>query len=153
MKRLHRLFLCVALLLHGALYAQEPRLSVAPTKEQKPLLFSSLPDSFEVDQSALQKIFAAEKNDALKLQLSSQFFVDGIVVDKNQHTPGSMTVNIRLYNYSNALFNITLRLLADNSTNIQGRILHPKYGDILQLYKNRETYLIKKSSRALYMPE
>lgn len=153
MKRLHKLLLCAALILHGCIYAQEPPSAVAGKKEDKPLLFSSLPDGFEVDQTALQKIFSAELNTPVTSQLSSQFSIQGKVIDKNQHNPGTLTVNVRLSNYHNAIFNLTMRLLADNSASIQGRILHPKYGDVLVLYKEKDRYFIKKSSQRLYMPE
>jgi hypothetical protein len=142
----------VALILHGCIYAQEPA-AIAGKKEDKPLLFSSVPDEFEVDQTLLQKIFSADLNSPITLQLSSQFSIQGKVVDKNHHNPGTVTVNLRLSNYQNAIFNVTMRLLADNSTSIQGRILHPKYGDVLVLFKEKDRYYIRKSSQRLYMPE
>ena len=83
-------------------------------------------------------------NEKIFAQLSSQFHLVGVIVDKNQHTPGSLTMNVRVQNYDNALFNITIRFLADNSTNIQGRIIHPKYGDVLELYKQNNRYYLKK---------
>lgn len=152
MKRL-QVLLCIGVLLHSTLYAQEPRGGLTGEKQVKPSLFSALPDSFEVNQSEIQKIFAAEINEPISLQLSSQFVIEGKIVDKNQHNPGTLSVNIRLSNYHSALFNLSLRLLADNSTSIRGRILHPRYSDVLVLSKDKDKYLIKKSSQRLYMPE
>jgi hypothetical protein len=152
MKRLHSL-LVVVLLLHGYLQAQEPEKVISGKKETRPSLFTSLPDSFDVDKSQLQKIFSANVNDQVSLQLSKQFKIEGTIVGKNQHTPGSLSINVRLSNYKNALLNITLRLMADNSTRMQGRILHPRYNDILTIDKDKDRYFIKKSSSQLYMPE
>jgi len=153
MMRLHRLLLCVVLTLQGPLFAQLPTKGNEANQSSKPLLFSALPDSFEVDRPQLQKLFAANINENISLQLSSQFSINGVLVDKNQHNAGSLTINIRLANYKNALFNLSLRLLADNSTSIQGRILHPRYSDILILYKEKDRYFMKKTSQKLYMPE
>jgi hypothetical protein len=144
--------LCVVLAAHGILYAQTP-LSATKEKQPKPYLFSSLPDSFEVSSAELTRLFSPEINSNVSVQLSAQFKIEGIVVDKNQHTPGSVSINIRIRNYDNALFNATLRLQADNSTSIQGRILHPRYGDVLELYKQNNKYFIRKISQRLYMPE
>jgi hypothetical protein len=46
-----------------------------------------------------------------------------------------------------------VRLMADNSSNVQGRIIHPRYRDLLILYKVKDRYFIKKSSQELFMPE
>jgi hypothetical protein len=151
MMRLHQLLLCVAMLLYGSIDAQEPQLNTG--KKDKPNLFASLPDSFEVDKNALLKIFEKGANDLITLQLSNLFSIEGKVVDKNQHNPGSLSINLRLSNYNNALFNISLSLLADNSNSMRGRILHPKYNDILVLYKEKEKYFFKKNTQQLYMPE
>jgi hypothetical protein len=145
--------MCVVLLLHGHLYAQESTLSVNQNRVAKPLLFSSLPDKFECNAAGLQQLLSGEITEQVSIQLSSQFAIKGKVVDKNQQNPGSFSVNVRLENYHNALFNISVRLLADNSTNIQGRILHPKYDDVLVLYKDKDTYYFRKQSQHLYMPE
>jgi len=51
------------------------------------------------------------------------------------------------------LFNLTMRFLADNSTTIQGRIIHPKYSDVLELYKEKDRYYLKKVSQRLYMTD
>jgi len=153
MKPLRNLLWCVALLLHGSLAAQQLPTTESSKRGSKPLLFSNLPDSFEVDKQQLQQLFAAEKNDTVHLQLSSHFVASGQLVEKNHHTPGSVSVNVRVSNYANALFNVTLRLLADNSTQIQGRIIHPKFGDALLLYKENDKYFIKKQSTSLLLPD
>jgi len=62
-------------------------------------------------------------------------------------------VNIRLENYDNALFNLSARLLADNSLAIQGRVLHPRYGDVLVLTKEEGKYFFRKKPQRLVMAE
>lgn len=145
--------LCVVFILQCRMFAQEPLSAFTEKKQSKPFLFASLPDQFEVASTELHKFFSGNVNEKITAQLSSQFVVVGTLVDKNQHTPGSLSVNIRLSNYDNALFNLTLRLLADNSASIQGRIIHPQYADVLVLYKNGDKYSIRKDLQRLYMPE
>ena len=145
--------MCVALVFNGYLYAQQLPLPAAADKANKAKLFANLPDSFIVNKQQLNQLFSAEVDQAIAAQLSKELLVTGTVEAKNQHNPGSISMNIRVANYSNALFNVTLRLQADNSSAIQGRILHPKYGDVLVLFKVQDNYFIKKESLALLMPD
>jgi|SRR5205085_4629179 len=153
MKRMQLILLCVVLLLHGNIHAQEPLSALREKKLSKPSLFTSLPDQMEVASTELHRILSGDVNEHFSAQLSRQFIIEGTVVDKNQHTAGSLSMNIRVHNYDNALFNLTIRFLADNSTAIKGRIIHPKYGDVLELYKENDKYYIKKISQRLYMPD
>ena len=153
MKQTPLILLCVVLILHCRTYAQEPLSALTEKKVSKPFLFTSLPDRFEVPSAELHQMLSGNENEKIHAQLSGQFVVEGSVVDRSQHTPGTVSVNIRLHNYQNALFNITIRLLADNSTSIQGRIIHPKYGDVLELYKENGRYYMKKTLQRLYMPD
>ena len=147
------ILVCLVLVLHVQIHAQEPPATLREKKLSKPSLFTSLPEQLEVASTELHRILYGDVNEKISAQLSGQFQLVGLVVDKNQHTPGSLTMNIRLLNYDNALFNLTIRFLADNSTSIQGRILHPKYGDVLELYKEGDRYYLKKISQRLYMPD
>lgn len=142
----------VVVLLHGYLHAQEPPI-VSQSQAAKPLLFAELPQSFEVSAAALQRILAAPANEQIHSQLSSQFAVDGLIVDKSQHQAGTVSVNVRVTNYHNALLNLSVRLLADNSLLIQGRMLHPRYGDVLVLSKEKDRYFFTQRSQNLVMPE
>jgi hypothetical protein len=153
MKRMQLILLCVVLFVSDQLYAQEPLAALREKKLSKPSLFTSIPEQLEVASSELHRILSSDVNEKIFAQLSSQFKVVGLVVDKNQRTPGSLTMNIRLENYDNALFNLTIRFLADNSTAIQGRIIHPKYNDVLELYKEKDGYFLKKISQRLYMTD
>jgi hypothetical protein len=146
--------LSVVLCMYGlTMYAQEPLTALREKKLSKPSLFTSVPEQLEVASSELHRILSSDVNERISAQLSSQLQLVGVVVDKNQHTAGSLTVNIRLKNYDNALFNLTIRFLADNSTSMQGRIIHPKYGDVLQLYKQGDRYYLRKISQRLYMTD
>ena len=144
--------LCVVFV-HVFIHAQEPLAALREKKLSKPSLFTSVPEQLEVASSELHRILSSDVNERISAQLSSQLQLVGVVVDKNQHTAGSLTVNIRLKNYDNALFNLTIRFLADNSTSMQGRIIHPKYGDVLELYKQGDRYYLRKISQRLYMTD
>ena len=153
MKRKQLILLCVLFCLHGIIHSQEPLTALGEKKVPKPSLFISLPEQQEISSSELHRMLSGQLNEPFTVQLSNYFQLAGAIVERNQHTPGSVSVNIRVHNYDNALFNMTMHFLADNSTTIKGRILHPKYGDVLELYKMGDKYYFRKSSQRLYMPE
>ncbi len=151
---MHVAILCVMVfLLHVSPYAQEPLINPARNKEVKPLLFANLPEEFEINLPALQALFSEKLNEQINTQLSGRLLIKGKIINQGQPVPGTFSINIRLENYHNALFNVTARLMPDNSFYMQGRILHPKYGDMLVLQKNKDKYLFKKNSQRLIMPD
>src|SRR5690349_1257644 len=109
MKRIH-ILLCVVLALHGSLCAQKPLVKGLDQNKNKPLLFSNLPDHFECNFTELQKILSAVPGDQITAQLSDQFRAEGKIIFKEQIQPGVFSVNMRLANHDNALFNISIRI-------------------------------------------
>lgn len=153
MNRTQLILLCVGFILHHGIYAQEPLSVLSEKKLSKPFLFTSLPERFEVASTELHQMLSGDVNEKINSQLSSQLRVVGTVIDRSQHTPGSVSINVKLENYDNALLNLTIRFLADNSATIQGRIIHPRYGDVLEIYKENGKYYVKKTLQRLYMPD
>jgi hypothetical protein len=145
--------LCGILLVHGSLCAQKSPLALNRNKVEKPLLFAALPEVSEIGDDAIRKLLGSAENEQINIQLSGQFRLKGQVVAKNQQIPGTFSINVRAENYHNALFNLTVRLLADNTMSFQGRIIHPKYGDALVLTRENNRYYFRKRPLKLYMPE
>ncbi len=152
MKQMHTVFLCM-LLLQAGLYGQRPLDAITRPKAAKPLLFNSLPDSFACRLPALLQILSANVDDSVVTQASDQFYLEGAVVEKVYRKAGVYSVNFRVHNYENALFNLSLQPLADNSIVIRGRMLHPRYGDLLVLERKGDRYFFKKKPTRLFMPE
>ncbi|HRE52184.1 MAG TPA: hypothetical protein PK339_12225 [Flavitalea sp.] len=152
---------CNCILLSGLLcllpcavaWAQQTRLPLHQKKTDKPLLFAALPERFECDAAEISALFSREINERFSTSLSDRLLLEGLVIDKMLDNRGVLSVNIRLQNYDNALFNLTLRLQANNTASIQGRILHPRYGDALMLTKENNTFYLYKRDQRLVMPE
>jgi hypothetical protein len=147
------LCLCATFLAHGSLCAQKSPLALNPNRIEKPLLFAALPEASEIGADVIRQLLGAAENEQINIQLSSQLHIKGQIVAKNQQIPGTFSINIRAENYHNALFNLTVRLLADNTLSYQGRILHPRYGDALVLTRENNRYYFRKRPLKLYMPE
>lgn len=153
MTRICTLLVCAVLFVCGSVYAQEPEKNLVQKKTTKPMLFGALPDHFELDAPALRKLFDAAEAADIHSQLSSQFIVSGKVLEKNQPAAGVWSMNLRLSNYQNALFNLSLHLMPDNSSVVKGRIVHPKFGDVLVLEKEKGRYYFRRLPVDRFMPE
>ena len=147
------LCLCAIFLVHGSLCAQKSPLALNPNRIEKPLLFAALPEVSEIGVDAIRQLLGTAENEQINIQLSSQIHLKGQIVAKNQQIPGTFSINIKAENYNNAIFNLTVRLLADNTLSFQGRILHPRYGDALVLTRENNRYYFRKRPLKLYMPE
>lgn len=145
--------LCMLLLAQVHLHAQKLPPALNHPKVNKPLLFTGLPENFECGAADLEKLFGLAVNEQFSIQLSSQFLLKGKIVAKNQQNAGTFSVNVRAENYDNALLNLSVRLLADNNLTIQGRMIHPRYGDVLVLSRDKNKYIFRKQSQKLFMPE
>lgn len=153
MNRNNIALLCTSLLLYAGVCAQEPTLAFLQPKTAKPLLFFSLPQKLECPSFDLSRLLSFEVDESFSMQLSDQFLLKGKIVEKIQENPGTISINIRAENYNNALFNISVRLLADNSVSVRGRMIHPRYGDVLTLSKENNKFYFTKREQRLVMPE
>lgn len=145
--------LCMLLWAQADLHAQKLPSALHPQKVDKPFLFAALPEVIECGEAELKKLISLAVNEQFNVQLSSQFRLEGKIVEKIHQNPGVFSINVRASNFHNALFNLSVRLQADNNTTIQGRIIHPRYGDVLVLSKEKNKYYFRKRSQSLYMPE
>jgi hypothetical protein len=139
--------LCV-LFSFGKLAAQPPVQS--QTEQAKPDLFVRLPERFNCHLDALMKIFTYEINQRISIQLNQHFALAGVITDKAQRSSGVTSVNVKVDNFSGALFNLSLSNNPDGSQSISGRILHPRFGDALILKnQNNNYYFIRQDQRRL----
>lgn len=115
----------------------------------KPSLFSSLPEKFECNSSQLEKIFSMAPTQKISLKLNSAFEIDGTLAEKFQRSNHFTSINIRLSNYSDALFNLS-RTEDKDGISYAGRIVSINYSDALVLKKeNGKYYFIKQQQKFL----
>jgi hypothetical protein len=119
--------------------------------EEKPALFASLPDKFSVSPSLLKQLFTSSDNNHLSINISKQFIVEGIVLEKVKISAQQESINIRCTNYANALLNISIIRLPNNKIRYTGRIISPKHGDVLTLVEEKEQYYFTRQKQLLTM--
>ena len=144
-------FLAVCLLVSKVTTAQEPPF-VKQQIQDKPLLFSALPDKFECTLPELEKVSTSRTSEKITLQFG-KFTFTGEVVARVQRSENLQSINIRSTNYPGALFNISIFTQADHSKKISGRIIHPQSGDVLILTEENNRYFLQKQSQKFFMTE
>ena len=119
----------------------------------KPLLFSHLKNQLEIPSSTLDYLFSLNIQDTFTIQLG-EIELYGIVTDQKIDVYNSaISTNLRLLNFKNALFNIVSIKNADNIPRIRGRIIHPKFGDVLILVPENGKYYLRKEEQRLVLTE
>ena len=118
----------------------------------KPLLFSSLPDKFECNILQLQTLFSGNISDRTNLKLGADFHPQAIVSGIFKKSPTLISINIKLPEYDDALFTISL-VNDENGNRYLGRIVNSRYGDMLLLEKEKNKYYFVKQQQRFIMVE
>jgi hypothetical protein len=135
-------------------YAPESRGQKNPTEKQfRQTMFTALPPSVNCQPSELKKLFSLHINDDVSIRLNDQFVFSGTIIDKVERKSGVVSLNIRSTNFPGALFTISSVNLPGNKTGYTGRILHPSYGDVLELIQENDQYYLRKKNQNKTMVE
>ena len=118
----------------------------------KPLLFSSLPNKFECNILQLQTLFAGNITSRTNLKLSSEFHPQAIISGLFKKTASLTSINIKLPEYDDALFTISL-VNDEHGNRYVGRILNSRYGDVLLLQQEKNKYYFVKQQQRFIMVE
>lgn len=144
--------LLVCLLLPLSLWAQEP----FPVKQHipdKPLLFSQLPEQSICSFTAWEQMLQWSVGNTVELLLTEKAFFKGMVTEKIHRSSTTLSLNIKLSNYPETLFNITLISLPNQDLKVTGRIVNPNSGDVLLLLNENNKYVLKKQQQKFFMTE
>ncbi len=120
---------------------------------QRPLLFSDFPTKLNVNKGELGKIIHAKQSENITIQLNSKLVLSGHVLDNIYSSAGVQNINMRLSNYGNALFHLSVITKSDNKIKIIGRIVHPNHGDALIISEENGSFFITKQKMEFFMVE
>ena len=126
--------------------AQKP-VPINEPDQNKPRLFSNLPDKIPVDISTLQSLVSTEtgKNVSLRLTPNGASQFNGQVVSKADDNSFHSVV-IRSGNFNGATLTLSSSAQPNGAVKFTGRIISMKHGDAYELqYQNDQYILIKKN--------
>lgn len=152
MKNFRILILCASISLHSlSIAAQSVTIPINEPDLNKPLLFSSLPDTIPVDMGNVNNLFGTlvgtQVNMNLSVSLSDIFQIEGQVISSvSKFENMIVSVVIRLSNYPGAVFTISKITETGGSILYTGRIVSRQHGDLFELKNiNSRFVLIKKN--------
>ena len=148
MKNLRTLALCVTVSFYS-LYssAQSEKIPLNEPNYNKPKLFQNLPDNIPVSLDNISNLFGSPMGRSVSLNLSdrSTFQFEGDVVSSvSKYENTIQSVVIRSTNYNGARLNISR--ITDENGNISytGRIISMQHGDVYELKKVNDEYMLVK---------
>lgn len=149
MKNLRTLAVCVSVLLYN-LNGMAQTTAAIPINEpdyNKPKLFSNLPDKIPVSIDELSNLFAAVIGSQVSVSVpgpaNAQF--NGEVVSAVSKYGNSMkSVVIRSSNYNGARFTVSKITAADGKVSYTGRIISFQHGDLFELKKQDNDWVLEK---------
>lgn len=152
MKNLRTYAVCVSLSLMSLVsFAQNQK--APPLNEpdlNRPRLFDNLPNRIPVDINMISSLFNSNVGEQVDLGVADKnsqqtMHVDGEVISKVSRENGKIEVVIvRSSNYEGANLSLTKMTNDDNTVSYRCRILSFKHGDLLELQKAPEGYVLVK---------
>jgi hypothetical protein len=152
MKYLQLPGLCLLLSFVCATTSAQQSIPVNEPDQNKPKLFTNLPDRIPVDISNLQSLMNVEtgKEASLKLGPNNIQGFSGKVVSINNGYDNIRSVVIRSSNFSGATLTLSSSTQPNGTVKFTGRIISFRHGDLYELQNQNNQYtLIKKNFYAL----
>ena len=147
MKNLQLQGLCLLFILTCATSFAQHKIPVNEPDQNKPRLFTSLPDKIPVDINTLQSLVNTEAGKTVSLRLGSNELSDftGQVVSKaNDNTIHSVV--IRSANFNGATLTLSSSAQPNGTVKFSGRIISFQHGDAYVLQSQNNQYILIKKN-------
>lgn len=148
MKNLRTLALCVTVSFYSLCSsAQTEKIPLNEPNYNKPKLFQNLPDNIPVSMDNIINLFGSPTGRSVSLNLSdrSPFQFEGDVVSSvSKYENTIQSVVIRSTNYNGARLTISRLTDANGNVSYTGRIISMQHGDLYELKKVNDEYMLVK---------
>ena len=147
MKNLLQQGLCLLLIFTCATTSAQNKIPVNEPDQNRPKLFTNLPDKIPVDINTLQTLISSEtgKNVSLRLGANELSNFAGQVVSKADDNTIHSVV-IRSANFNGATLTLSSSAQPNGTVKFTGRIISFQHGDAYELQnQNNQNLLIKKN--------
>ena len=148
MKNLRTLALCVTVSFYSLCSsAQTEKIPLNEPNYNKPKLFQNLPDNIPVSMDNITNLFGSPTGRSVSLNLSdrSPFQFEGDVVSSvSKYENTIQSVVIRSTNYNGARLTISRLTDANGNVSYTGRIISMQHGDLYELKKVNDEYMLVK---------
>ena len=148
MKNLCTATICVCITLSGlSSSAQNQKIPINQPDYNKPMLFASLPDKIPVSTDNLNSLFSVSVGKQVSVVTTDthEFKFDGEVVSAaSKYENRIQSLVIRSTNYNGANFTVSRITNAQGLVSYTGRIISMQHGDLYELKKEADNFVLVK---------
>jgi hypothetical protein len=120
----------------------------------KPKLFAAFPESIDCSAAELAKVFTLAQGQPANVPFAGSFAFNGTVSSNVVKFSNLQSVVIKSPAFSNAIFHVSKRILADNSILYVGRIINDAFADGYELKHDAAgNYRLQKIETEKVMPD
>lgn len=151
MKNLKLSGICLLWMMYSAIASAQGKIPLNEPDNNRPKIFSSLPDQIPVDINELKNFVHGSNEAGAGVQLRSansklSGFSGKIVSSASKFQNNMRSVVVRLDNFNGATLTLSSSEQPDGTVIYTGRIINFKSGDLYELQKVNDAYfLIKKN--------
>jgi len=139
--------LCLLLFFSCATTYAQNKVPVNEPAQNKPKLFTNLPDKIPVDISELQSLLGAETGKEVSLKLGQNLATkfNGRVISRSDDNTIHSVV-IRSGNFNGATLTLSSSAQPNGTVKFTGRIISFQHGDMYELQKQTDQYILIKKN-------
>lgn len=150
MKNLKFLGLCLICFIVSARVSAQTKVPINEPDTKKPKLFAELPDRIPVNLSEINSLFNGTTEAGRQVHVGfgeKQAGLNGnIISDISKYNNKIRTLIIRSSNFSGATLTLSSFTQPDGTVSYSGRIISFKHGDLFELEKQGEQYVLVKKN-------
>ena len=148
MKNLQLPGFVLSLFFYCGIASAQKNIPINEPDQNKPKLFTNLPDRIPVDISHLENLIHAEPEKDINLKLgdnNSQKFIGKVVSVANKYNNINSVV-IRSSNFNGAILTLSSSTKSDGTVKFTGRIISFGHGDLYELQNQNDQYILIKKN-------
>ena len=127
----------------AALLSVSSLASFAQMNDRRPQLYSSRPQSINIDKSIFGNVLDAVEGKEISIHLSEDFTFNGTVISNQKKYNSLHTVMVRSNENATSIMQITL-IKENNNISYSGRIINSNAADGYELKNNNGAYSLQK---------
>jgi hypothetical protein len=146
MKHLTLAGMCLSLLLSATILSAQDVVPVNEPNQKRPLLFKTLPEKVTIQASDLKSLIAGGEGKTIRLQMGTGALEGKVVSAVNKYNNNIRSVVIRSSNFNGATLTLSSSTKRDGTVKITGRLISIQHGDLYELEKENEQYVLVKKN-------
>lgn len=151
MKHLKLSGLCLLFMFFCAVVSSQDRVPINEPDYNKPQLFKDLPDQIPVDMNELKSLITGNTETGRDVQLDLagsklSSFKGKVVSSASKYDNKMQSVVIRSSNFNGATLTLSSSTQPDGTVKYTGRIISFQHGDLYELEKQNDKYILVKKN-------